>query len=254
MPRAFLVKRRKPSGSAKPLEEPPSTPSAGSLGGTEDSAKDKQRLTRLIPNWDKIKTPKHCFSRKDESPADTPCLRPEVKLTKTRVEIQLTADSSTLNDLYKCVLCNKVLRNQRMLNRHIKSHSQYKKHMCTFCGKGFNDTFDLKRHTRTHTGVRPYKCEICSKAFTQRCSLEAHLRKIHGAALHFAYKQRRDKLYICEECGYATHSQEVLHLHLQDNHPSSTFLRKASKKMEMTLQKKQGEDQSENSTADEGSR
>ncbi|TFJ94896.1 short-chain dehydrogenase [Platysternon megacephalum] len=39
-----------------------------------------------------------------------------------------------------------------MLNRHVKCHSQVKRHLCTFCGKGFNDTFDLKRHVRTHTG------------------------------------------------------------------------------------------------------
>lgn len=39
-----------------------------------------------------------------------------------------------------------------MLNRHLKCHSQVKRHLCSFCGKGFNDTFDLKRHVRTHTG------------------------------------------------------------------------------------------------------
>ena len=39
-----------------------------------------------------------------------------------------------------------------MLTRHLKCHSQVKRHLCSFCGKGFNDTFDLKRHVRTHTG------------------------------------------------------------------------------------------------------
>jgi uncharacterized Zn-finger protein len=45
---------------------------------------------------------------------------------------------------------------QRLLNRHLKNHSQLKRYLCTFCGKGFNDTFDLKRHTRTHTGFLFY--------------------------------------------------------------------------------------------------
>ncbi|KFP84099.1 Transcription factor Ovo-like 2, partial [Acanthisitta chloris] len=53
---------------------------------------------------------------------------------------------------HSCELCGKGFRLQRMLNRHIKCHSQVKRHLCTFCGKGFNDTFDLKRHVRTHTG------------------------------------------------------------------------------------------------------
>lgn len=54
--------------------------------------------------------------------------------------------------MHSCELCGKGFRLQRMLNRHIKCHSQVKRHLCTFCGKGFNDTFDLKRHVRTHTG------------------------------------------------------------------------------------------------------
>jgi len=54
--------------------------------------------------------------------------------------------------VHSCELCGKGFRLQRMLNRHVKCHSQVKRHLCTFCGKGFNDTFDLKRHVRTHTG------------------------------------------------------------------------------------------------------
>ncbi|XP_016152531.1 PREDICTED: transcription factor Ovo-like 2 isoform X1 [Ficedula albicollis] len=125
-----------------------------------------------------------------------------------------------------------------MLNRHIKCHSQVKRHLCTFCGKGFNDTFDLKRHVRTHTGIRPYKCEVCNKAFTQRCSLESHLKKIHGVQQQYAYKQRRDKLYVCEDCGYTGPTQEDLYLHISGVHPGSAFLKKTSKKLAAVLQTK----------------
>uniref|UniRef100_A0A8B9PU30 Ovo like zinc finger 2 n=1 Tax=Apteryx owenii TaxID=8824 RepID=A0A8B9PU30_APTOW len=135
-------------------------------------------------------------------------------------------------------LCGKGFRLQRMLNRHIKCHSQVKRHLCTFCGKGFNDTFDLKRHVRTHTGIRPYKCEVCNKAFTQRCSLESHLKKIHGVQQQYAYKQRRDKLYVCEDCGYTGPTQEDLYLHVSNVHPGSAFLKKTSKKLAAVLQNK----------------
>lgn len=54
---------------------------------------------------------------------------------------------------FACGLCTKTFKLQRLLNRHLKNHSQLKRYLCTFCGKGFNDTFDLKRHTRTHTGL-----------------------------------------------------------------------------------------------------
>ena len=53
---------------------------------------------------------------------------------------------------FVCRLCSKSFTLQRLLNRHMKCHSDVKRYLCTFCGKGFNDTFDLKRHTRTHTG------------------------------------------------------------------------------------------------------
>ncbi|XP_027625816.1 transcription factor Ovo-like 2 [Tupaia chinensis] len=138
-----------------------------------------------------------------------------------------------------------------MLNRHLKCHNQVKRHLCTFCGKGFNDTFDLKRHVRTHTGIRPYKCDVCNKAFTQRCSLESHLKKIHGVQQQYAYKQRRDKLYVCEDCGYTGPTQEDLYLHVNNAHPGSTFLKKTSKKLAALLQSKLTSVHQENSKLSE---
>lgn len=60
--------------------------------------------------------------------------------------------SNTTDDPLKCSICGKRFSLARLLNRHLKCHSDIKRYLCTFCGKGFNDTFDLKRHTRTHTG------------------------------------------------------------------------------------------------------
>ncbi|KAM3824818.1 putative transcription factor Ovo-like 1 [Vipera latastei] len=135
---------------------------------------------------------------------------------------------------FSCPFCQKAFSYQRMLNRHLKCHSEIKRHLCPYCNKGFNDTFDLKRHVRTHTGVRPYKCELCDKAFTQRCSLESHLKKIHGVQQSYAYKERRAKLYVCEDCGSTADSQEAHLRHLQDRHPDSPLLRKASRKVATT--------------------
>ena len=66
--------------------------------------------------------------------------------------------SETDPSKFACRLCNKQFSLQRLLNRHMKCHSDTKRYLCTFCGKGFNDTFDLKRHTRTHTG----DCVFCA--------------------------------------------------------------------------------------------
>ncbi|XP_052792176.1 zinc finger protein 768-like [Mya arenaria] len=128
------------------------------------------------------------------------------------------------SDRFVCRICQKAFHLQRLLNRHLKCHSDVKRYLCTFCCKGFNDTFDLKRHTRTHTGVRPYKCSECGKAFTQRCSLESHCKKVHSSEFEFGYKERRAKLYVCEDCGHTTTEPGQHFLHLKTLHPQSPVL------------------------------
>ncbi|UYV64103.1 OVOL1 [Cordylochernes scorpioides] len=149
-----------------------------------------------------------------------PLLGPEERIPPTVV------CQPTVDDRLACKVCGKTFTLQRLLNRHVKCHSDLKRYLCTFCGKGFNDTFDLKRHTRTHTGVRPYKCHMCEKSFTQRCSLESHTLKVHGIQHRYAYKERRSKVYVCEECGHTTGAPEQHYLHLQANHPYSPALHK----------------------------
>lgn len=125
---------------------------------------------------------------------------------------------------FKCEVCGKAFPQQRMLNRHRKNHNPIKKYNCHFCCKGFNDSFDLKRHVRTHTGVKPYKCNLCSKSFTQRCSLENHSEKIHGIKHTFKHKQRRSKLYVCEDCGFTTADVRVHYDHIKTLHSSVSSL------------------------------
>ena len=86
------------------------------------------------------------------------------------------------------------------------------------------------------SGVKPYKCKHCGKSFTQRCSLESHTRKVHGDDGTYQYKQRRSKLYVCEECGYAEQDAEVFYKHLSINHPNSPSLQKFNDKRHFKFQ------------------
>lgn len=81
--------------------------------------------------------------------ANQDTLRPGVR-TEEKTKVALTTEDGSSH--FCCRICNKTFALQRLLNRHMKCHSDVKRYLCTFCGKGFNDTFDLKRHTRTHTG------------------------------------------------------------------------------------------------------
>ncbi|CAF0898453.1 unnamed protein product [Didymodactylos carnosus] len=150
-------------------------------------------------------------------------------------EIQIKYASTTDGEKFICRLCFKTFKLQRLLNRHLKNHSQLKRYLCTFCTKGFNDTFDLKRHTRTHTGIRPFKCEQCEKGFTQRCSLESHQRKVHGFALDYGYKTRRNKLYVCEDCGETSENPNKHYDHIRVYHPYSPLIHRHYDKRQFRL-------------------
>lgn len=159
----------------------------------------------------------------------------KIKQEETAVQTKLAS--------FSCDLCGKTFKHVRMLNRHRRNHLPFKKYKCNFCGKGFNDSFDLKRHVRTHTGVKPYKCTQCDKSFTQRCSLESHQDKIHGMKPSLAYKQRRDKIYVCEDCGYSTgdvrehyaHARSCTHLQKSTGSSSASSLIDAPEAMPMKI-------------------
>ena len=130
----------------------------------------------------------------------------------------------------------------------MKNHSNIKRYLCTFCQKGFNDAFDLKRHTRTHTGVRPFHCSECDRKFTQRCSLESHLNKVHQVELSFRYKERRAKLYVCEDCGCTTENPEEHLEHLQKFHPNSPALKRSYDRRIIKINKDGSNNQDGNAT------
>ena len=75
-------------------------------------------------------------------------------------------------------------------------------------------------------GVKPYACSECDRSFTQRCSLESHCRKVHNMDISYAYKQRRNKIYVCEECGHSTADASQHFVHLRENHPNNPALTK----------------------------
>ncbi|XP_030193566.1 putative transcription factor Ovo-like 1a [Gadus morhua] len=256
-----LIKRRAPPSETPPLQamlpastllgqplpssSPPHTPRLQQREEEEEVRSEVRFRSTANPTYvrSKIKVTTGQFPEESPPPSlplpppPCPSPRPSHNVTMTPGEVvksigapatsfeQGQSSLAGATGPYTCEVCQKGFQYQRMLNRHIKCHNDSKRHLCTHCGKGFNDTFDLKRHVRTHTGVRPYKCVQCDKAFTQRCSLESHMKKIHGVSQKYAYKERRNKLYVCEECGHTAGTQDQLLLHLQSLHPDSPCLR-----------------------------
>lgn len=51
------------------------------------------------------------------------------------------------------------------------------------------------------------------------------MKKIHSFTLKYAYKERRNKLYVCEECGHTAGTQDELLIHIHSLHPNSPLLK-----------------------------
>lgn len=146
---------------------------------------------------------------------------PSYWMTKNGAHENAKKESPNGTNSHRCEICNSAFPLRRLLNRHLKTHSFYKRYTCSYCDKGFNDTFDLKRHVRTHTGIKPFKCEQCDKSFTQRCSLEAHQTRVHGIVHKFGFRERRSKMFVCEECGATfKDSQSEFMTHMASMHPN----------------------------------
>lgn len=145
-----------------------------------------------------------------------------IKASKTDEGSSKGKETSNLTHHHRCEICNSTFPLRRLLNRHLKTHSFYKRYSCSYCEKGFNDTFDLKRHVRTHTGIKPFKCDRCDKSFTQRCSLEAHQSRVHGIVHKFGFRERRSKMFVCEKCGatFKDNQSEFMN-HMANAHPEA---------------------------------
>ena len=110
---------------------------------------------------------------------------------------------------YICTLCNVKFVTERLLNEHMKKHSnsimcsecgklstctaEHNKHYsfrhsnerpfdCKFCDSRFKSKVDLRRHIYIHNGENSFKCSVDGCAFESRCqsSLTRHQKKIHS--------------------------------------------------------------------------
>ncbi|ETE59855.1 Transcription factor Ovo-like 2, partial [Ophiophagus hannah] len=61
------------------------------------------------------------------------------------------------------------------------------------------------------------------KSFTQRCSLESHLKKIHHIPQSYGYRERREKLFVCEQCGFTCGTSDEYYGHVRWGHSTGPY-------------------------------
>ena len=111
---------------------------------------------------------------------------------------------------FKCATCKKTFKTRSCLERHVKIHTNEKKHFCDTCGKGFARRDVLRRHIRMHTGEKPYKCELCGKRFTDSGNLACHSKT------HIEVRP-----HLCLTCGKSFKTKCYLIKHQRQHHFSN---------------------------------
>lgn len=111
-------------------------------------------------------------------------------------EVQMDADEMIRSlegindkDRLRCAVCFKTFSKANGIVKHMKVHSQDRKHQCFECGAQFIRSDHLNRHMLCHEEPK-FKCDICNVAFRRSDKLLAHRRR-HAEPMKFT----------CENCG-----------------------------------------------------
>lgn len=148
-----------------------------------------------------------------------------IRLSSNSDEKNCEHVSSSLQQLFKCPMCEKIVfengnsateaprhcsecikkfNMRHFLESQDDSVISNKPCKCTTCGKAFRYMSSLNRHLVVHSGEKRYTCPVCSKAFTQQAHLKTH------ASMHTGEKPFR-----CPVCNLAFSRKGNLKRHLQ---------------------------------------
>ncbi|KAG5895335.1 hypothetical protein JTB14_003133 [Gonioctena quinquepunctata] len=98
---------------------------------------------------------------------------------------------------HSCCYCKFKSKRQDNLDLHVMAlHEKENARMFNSiqtCRRG-----DLNKHSRTHEQFRPLKCEECSKEFNEKRQLDGHILKHHPHIAHTI----TSKIYSCDICGF----------------------------------------------------
>lgn len=106
-----------------------------------------------------------------------------------------------------CKTCGK-LYSSAVMGEHILTHSTVKSHLCLLCGKLFKTSRLLEKHMPLHSDVRKFQCDLCPKSYKRSNHLLVHKQKSHTAQF----------TQICPICSMGFHTSHLLKRHIRMTH------------------------------------
>lgn len=147
-------------------------------------------------------------------------------------------------ELYSCDACDfKTPILSRLLNTHMRIHSEERNYKCENCDKAFKNAKQLKNHRALHNEVRVIrKCEQCDKMFFNKKYLRNHVKSVHemlnefkcmvcdnifssvvACRTHMLNHTNLTKKFQCEKCSYATNDGSGFRRHLKIHEGTKTY-------------------------------
>ena len=122
-----------------------------------------------------------------------------------------------INGIFKCRLCQREIRKQRYLRKHLKNKHKMGAIQCEYCHKLFASNY-MGIHKLTHTNEKKHCCEKCGESFARPHNLLRHKR------IHLLPEERNKlKKHICEICGSSFIYKCKLKIHMECHNEEKTF-------------------------------
>ena len=85
--------------------------------------------------------------------------------------------------------------------------------VCRICGKTFPKAWRAARHFKLvhESAPKPFRCEHCAARFLSEEARDVHTQQRHANKL---------SKYLCERCGFSTHTLRKLRKHVKTAHPT----------------------------------
>ncbi|KAL3319030.1 hypothetical protein Ciccas_002300 [Cichlidogyrus casuarinus] len=126
--------------------------------------------------------------------------------------ISLELTSAEQASIVKCPICEKSLKNQRVLNKHVKHFHQGKSCICPMCYQTFSCGTSLARHKKLVHSNSLQICSVCNVAFPTRFALIGHNLTVHNTSSVFA----------CQFCAHCFPTVQTRQDHMKRLHESKS--------------------------------